>query len=250
MSDQINLDSLKDKLAKLLAKAEGTTNEHEAEAFMAKVNALLEQHQIGLHEIRAHGARVVDPMGRQRGENNIPSSLAWYKLVSYVVAEYYGAKILTYKYKAGKVPYIIIGPESSRITTEMMLPFIISQVRQVARKYMREVNEKAVAFWGDVATAKACDDYLTEVKAQTHVGLALRSRIWKLIEANKVHRRELESKALVPVDGIQAYLDEHFPKTKTARASTGHTTHAAIKAAEGISLHTQTTTDKRHMIEG
>lgn len=236
----IELEALKDKIAKLLAKAEGTDNPAEAEAFMAKVNDLLEQHQIGMHEVRGRTAQPNDPMGAQWGDGTIPNSLAWYRITCTAICRYYGCEFVFYKHNgsSSKLRYQVVGPLSSRTTALLMMPFIISQVRQASRKYMREQNEAAGY------------KYLTEVKAQTHVGLALKDRIYRLIAANKVRRADLESKALVPVDTLKQFMDEHFGDLKTARQSTGQTTYEAIAAAAKISLHTQTEHSKARMLEG
>lgn len=234
---QEHLEKLKTKIAKMLALAESeakTGNEEAAARYMEMISELLEKHQIGLHEIRRHSERIIDPLGHEKGTNHIPSSLAWFRLASVAIAKYYGCRFIFTADKK-QVHYTLVGAESSRVTTELMIPFIISQVRQTSRKYLREMLAQGYT-------------NLTEVKAQTHVGLALIDRIWALIRANDMHRLDLVGKGLIPVDETNQYVENVWGDLKSGKRSTGRTTGLAREHAEKISLHVQMTTDRRRMI--
>lgn len=227
------LEKLKDKIAKLLAKAEGTKNEAEAAAFMAKVNELLELHQIEMHEIRGRFGREADPFGHEDGTANIYTSAVWYRGVAVALSKYYGCEFVYVK-KGPFIKYTLVGRQSSRVTTELMLPFIITQVALVARKYMAE--QQALGY------------RIHERAAAGHIGAALQDRIWRLINANKMHRSDLESKALVPVDNAEEYMSNVWGRLGKGTSTNRPTTAAAREHAETISLHVQTTQSKKAMI--
>lgn len=231
--DNNGFEALKDKIAKLLAKAEGTSNAAEAEAFMAKVNELLERHQIAMHEVRGRTGRESDPMGKEKGAANIYTSAVWYRGVASALAKYYGCEFI-YWNKGVVVNYELAGRKSSRVTTELMLPFILTQVNLVARKYVQEQRAKGIKIHERAATG--------------HIGQALTQRIWRLIKGNQAHRTELESRALVPIDNLEEYVQQEYGKLRQGSSTWRATTADAKKHAETISLHAQTTHDRRKMV--
>lgn len=216
-------DKIKAKIAALLAKAEGTDNPFEAETFMAKVNELLEEHQIEMHEVRKEMGRDDDPMGKDRGDTNIYASILWARQVAGILASYYGCKFIYWR-KRNHFIYDIIGRESARTTFELMLPFIISQVKlQAKRLWLTNGDEQSLSVW------------------EREVGQALYSRINQLYWANKPRREELESKALVPVDDVQAYADSIYSDVKIKKAPKLKYGYEAQEAAKRVSLHVQAT---------
>ena len=211
------------KIAALLAKAEGTDNPFEADSFMAKVNELLEEHQIEMFEIRAMAGKDNDPIGKEKGGTNLYASIKWARDVAGALARYYGCRMIHWK-RGNHFVYEISGRESARTTFELMLPFVISQVKVQARRLNeRHVGYQSLSVW------------------EREVGQALFSRIWDLIPAAENHRAELSSKALVPVDDLQAFMDEQYPNLKKAKALKLSYTHQAKEAAEKVSLHHQAT---------
>lgn len=217
----MNLDSIKTRIAKLLAKAEGTNNPMEADAFMAKVNELLEEHQIELHEIRAHSGRDTDPMGKQDGETNLYASMKWARDVAGSLARYYGCRFIFWR-RGNHFAYQILGRESARTTFELMLPFVISQVRvQASKLHLAQGGSKSI--W------------------EREVGQALYMRIWEMVAAANQRREELASKALVPVDDVEAYMEGQFPGLRKGKALRLNYGAAARDAAGRVSLHVQAT---------
>jgi len=215
-------DSIKTKIAALLAKAEGTDNQFEAEAFMAKVNELLEKHQIDMHEIRAKMGANADPLGKGAGETNLYASMAWSKDVAVALARYYGCRTVWWK-RGNHMNYEVFGRESARITFELMLPFVISQVKQQGRRLWLEHGVKSQSVWS------------------REVGQALVIRIWALIPKAEERRADLGKNALVPVDDVQALVDATYSNLKSARAKTMKYTSAAREAAEKVSINQQAT---------
>lgn len=215
---------IKDKISKLLAKAEKTDNIHEAGAFMAAVNNLLEQHQIEMHELKLDN----DPMGHQDGEFNVYASMMWARMTIHSIARYYGARVVWKQKRRNHLPYTVYGKESARMTAELMIPYIVSQVRQQAKVYMEEQGRT----WSGRK--------LTASIAQREVGTALSSRIEKMLHVVEERRHELEANALVPVNDVQTYIDNVNPGTRKLGGGKSYS-RTANDFAEKISLSHQAT---------
>lgn len=225
-------ESIKSKIAALLAKAEGTDNEFEAATFMAKVNELLEKHQIDMHEIRSHSAREEDPMGRERGETNIYASMLWARNLAGAVARYYGCQFVYWK-KRNHFTYDIVGRESARTTFELMLPFIITQIKLQAKRIDSGSFNK-----------------VSRSVLERQVGQATEVRVWKLVGAAEQRRAEITGKGLVPVDDLAAAMDAFYPDVKKAKQKKPYRySREAHDAAQRVSLHHQATGRHTKLIE-
>lgn len=222
-------ESIKNKIAALLAKAESTNNEFEAAAFMTKVNELLEKHQIEMYEIRKAGEDK-DPLGTETGMTNIYASIQWAQNVASSLAKYYGCRTVWWKV-GNHFEYQVIGRESARTTFELMLPFVISQVKQEAKKLLGQYGRSA-SIW------------------QREVGQALWVRIHHMVKAAEERREELASNALIPVDAIDAYMAEQFGELKKGKSRKISFTNVAKEAAGKVSLHHQATGKHTKLLEG
>lgn len=225
-------DSIKAKIAALLAKAEGTDNEFEAATFMAKVNELLEKHQIEMHEVRqAQGDQ--DPMGKQKGETNIYASMLWARDLAGMLARYYGCRLVYWR-RGNHFSYEIVGRESERTTFELMLPFIITQVRLQAK----QIN---VGSYGAA----------TKSVLEREVGQALTVRIARMVKDAESRRVELVGKGLIPVSDLDAAMAEFYPSVRVAKNKPLKFSRNAWEAAHKVSLHHQTTgTGATKLVEG
>lgn len=223
-------DKIKAKIAALLAKAEGTDNPFEAESFMAKVNELLEEHQIEMHEVRSTTGQVNDPMGHEAGETNLYASMSWARDIAGTLAKYYGCRFVYYKL-GNHFKYTIIGRESARTTFELMLPFIISQVKQQGRRCWLQHGGQSESVW------------------VREVGQALWVRVGALLPKAEERRAELSANALVPVDDTQSYLDDLFPNVKKGKEKSVSYGWEAKKAAERVSLHHQATGTRTKLLK-
>jgi hypothetical protein len=228
-------ESIKARIAKLLAKAEKTTNEFEAAAFMAKVNELLEQHQIEIWEVR--DAADVDPMGVTLGEAGIYASMAWGKHLLFKVAKFYHCEAVVYGYGAkSRRIYKLAGRESCRMTTELMLPFIISQIRQAARKMTKSYADDGLE--------------MTVSKAERYIADALIDRIAGLIHARTTanpQANDFGGRAMVLIDEATAYVAEHM-NAKPSKSRKLTTTAEAMELAGKISLNHQATGTKTKLL--
>lgn len=220
-------DKIKSKIAALLAKAESTDNAFEAETFMAKVNELLEKHQLEVHEIRGANVKSIDPIGWTAGETNIYASMLWARGVAPALARYYGCRLL-YGKRGNHIHYRVAGPESARITFELMLPFVISQVRVQAKVIARRYGKSS---------------------AERQVGQALEVRIWKMVPKAEERRSELSKNALIVLDDVDAFVESQV-KVKTAKNRTVDFGAAAEEAAAKISINVQATGKHTKLLGG
>lgn len=210
-------DKIKDKLRALLAKAEGTDNEFEAETFMAKVNELLEKHQIEMHELKVDD----DPMGITRGDQKLSKSQSWTKGLVIWIARLYGADVV-YWTSGNAIRYEIVGRESVRVTTELMLPFVLTQVRREGRKLAKKYGESDAVHMREVA-------------------YALTIRLQRMCVAARKHRDEMIGKGLIPVSDIDALKAEKYPQLKTKDHKVGNYGLDAAKSAQSINVQVQAT---------
>lgn len=220
-------EKIKSKIAALLAKAESTDNAFEAETFMAKVNELLEKHQLEVNEIRGANIKSTDPMGWTKGETNIYASMLWARNVGCALARYYGCRMLYGKH-GNHIHYRVAGPESARITFELMLPFVISQVR---------VQAKTVAL------------RFGKSSAERQVGQALEVRIWKMVPKAEERRSELSANALIVLDDVDTFVESQV-KVKMAKERSVSFGAAAEEAAAKISINVQATGKHTKLLGG
>lgn len=223
MSD--DLSKIKSKISKLLAMAHGTSNDNEAMAFMAKAEALLDEYQLSIYEC----GDVGDPMGKtDRFETGNGSTPTWRKHLLHALARYYGCDLIRMwpRDTPGKFDLNIVGRESSRITVQLMFPFVIEQIRAEGRKLAKRTGNTVDREVRSIAT---------EVSA----------RIWKLLREAKRQGQDanvnakLDSRALVVVEEMKAYIADVYGSLKISAARAKTTTHGARDAAAGISINRQ-----------
>jgi hypothetical protein len=214
-------DKIKKQIAALLAKAEGTDNEFEAATFMAKVNELLEKYQIEMHEVRQAGEDN-DPLGREEGTTNLYASMGWARDVAGSLARYYGARMI-FRKVGNHYRYTVLGRESARMTFELMLPFVISQVRIEAKRLLERRNEGTRSTW------------------ERQIGHALWVRIHALLPKAEERRAELTANALVPISDVDALVEQEFSNLKKGKDRKIKFSGDAVDAANKVSLHHQAT---------
>lgn len=210
-------DGIKAKIAALLAKAEGTDNAHEAEAFMSKAMDMLDKYQLARWELGVAG----DEMGQTAVWKTNLNPVTWRKYLIQAVAAYYGATSLMVRDGKGMLDFKICGRESARITTEAMLPFLIDQVKAAGAKLAET------------------DPTMNAKRHTRRVAHALTIRLSKLTaERNEAKKGKAQERALVLVDELESYMQSL--NTKTAKGGKIGTTGSARDAADKISLAKQT----------
>lgn len=219
-----------DRITKMIELAESTTHPAEAETFMAKVQALLEQHGMSMLELGTLSSD--DPVGCSKDVgtyNNMESS---YRDVAFEVAEYYGCEATVGKRYVSKPNtkkgYVfhnavtVYGRESARITFTLMWPYIKKSISRAARELSKQNGELIAKNMRWVA------DALTHRVA--YINLQKKKDNQKL----KVNTTGVN--ALVPVDLIKQAMPDDL---KTVRERNWETTSGARKAAGDINLDAQ-----------
>lgn len=231
-----NLDDIKRKIAALLAKAKGTDNEAEAEIFMAKVEELLTKYQIDILEVNG-GMDANDPIMDHEGVTFAASGHVWRGRLYRAVGMYYGCESIrcsTYiKDKNGRwIPAYnqrLVGRQSAIMTTDLMYPWIVEQVRAAAKKVAPQTG-------------------MSEQGQAKRIAAALIVRLLYLASRSKAAESvgaAAAKNALITVDAVRVMYDRLHPDSKPiTKGRPGLTDELSREAAEGISLHRQTGADK------
>lgn len=233
--------TIKERIAKLLAKAEhANTSDIERDTFMRKVNELLEEYQLEIWEVRDAGQ---DPLGHGEGEAGLFQSMPWSRELAWAVAKYYYVKVVfTGEVRKSRKIYDVIGRESCRMTFELMLPFVVSQIRQQARKMVTTYEERGAV--------------ISKTKAERYVANALIVRIRNLVNerGEQVKKVQLDTandftgRALVLVDEAEALMGDLWPAAKAAPARSLASTALAKELAGKVSLNHQATGNKTKLL--
>lgn len=210
------MSDIAEKIRKLLAKADSSTHPEEADAFMVKAHTLMREHGLHLQDIGKLGE---DPVGIDKDGLRTSSSYPWLTRVASALAALYGCKFVYFKVR-NEIKYDIVGRESARGTFQLMMPFVERQIKALAREAFNEGH------------------YNSRMQAVSRVGNATALRIWAMVrQAPKAEGTGVN--ALVPVDIIQAAMDEAYPKVKKARAVALTVDHVAKNKASRVSVNVQ-----------
>lgn len=221
-------NKIKSKIAALLAKAQGTDNEHEAEAFLAKVNELLDQHQLDMGDI----VDADDPVKHHKGLQGTPSHPSWQRHLYRDLGKLYGCQsvfVSDYEERNGKwrdtFRQELVGRESAIITTEMMYPWVKAECNRLGRGLAKQSGQ-------------------TPAYETRRVANALVTRIRTLIVANQTKNDAPKTKtarnSLVTLDRVQQVMAQVYGETQKAARRGTRTNANAREAAAGIGLHRQT----------
>jgi len=191
MSDT-NRKKIADLITKLLAKAnDKATTDQEADAFLAKVDELMQLHQIALHELGAEK----DPMDREMNPDfKVYVSMPWVRQLIPATCRYYGGEAIWTNFdpkEKSVIRFWVAGRESVRATIFAMLPYLVAQVRRQARDMSVEVGE-------------------SKSKCERSIGVMLANRLIRLRrerEANQTVEQAQVRNALVPVAELKSFID-------------------------------------------
>jgi len=139
------------KIAAILAKANGTDNEHEADTFFAKAKEMMEAHGLTESDLET------DKLDSYKGEFSVSAEKAWMKGLVNAIARYFECNPVWHR-EWKTLAFQLVGRDSNRITAEMMFPYIMGEVRKQAA-------------WLAMETGKSVGS------AERAVGLALKVRL-------------------------------------------------------------------------
>lgn len=208
-----NVDKIKDQISKLLAKANGTDNNAEAAAFMAKVEDLLEKHQLEMGDIVK-----TDAIDRTVIFVAPKTPRPWQTHVPFAIARYFGCQMFTVPQRQATL-CVAVGRESTRVTTELMMGFILEQLREQAAAYRKET-------------------FFSSRKSMDDVCAAFIFRINTLIHARHTVAEAHGSKerALVLIDEADAWLKANEANLQKGKAVKLETTMEAKEFADRVKL--------------
>tara|TARA_B100000678_G_scaffold287994_2_gene295587 strand:+ start:2227 stop:2931 length:705 start_codon:yes stop_codon:yes gene_type:complete len=133
-------ESILERVRKLMAKAKGTTNEHEATIFAAKAAELLAKHNLDEAMVREHEAKGEQgPIGSHDYNGRIPDR--WRELIAMGCAKLYFSK-LTVNTAGGKRVYTFHGREHNAKVAMLMMEYLIATVKRMAREYSPTKREQ------------------------------------------------------------------------------------------------------------
>ena len=231
------LQKIKQRIMALLAKANGTDNEHEAEAFLGKANDLLQQYQLDIGDLVAGN----DPILNHPGLHAAHSGHAWRWKLYHAVGAMYGCKSIMENgllrdedgkvvSKNGKVvdayTLRLVGRESAIITVDLMYPWIVSQVRAAAKQLAPLTG-------------------MSEQGQAKRVAAALINRIWGLVNAEKAQNARqpqtaVARNALMTLDAVEAKFQELAAGLESKKVKPSKSDALSRRAAQDIGLHRQT----------
>lgn len=201
------IEALKEKIAKLLAKADGTDNPHEAAAFLQKAYELRVAHDLSEEDVLAPEFESIEG-----GDFKFGSSAALKHELHAKVAEYFGCLPVRQVWrhsnggKTGRHSYGIHGTKSALAAVEVMFPYVW---KDVLRRAGEETKEDYAEGHPNFRNAKR--------KWIAGIARALILRIDELV-AQREHRVEGDpgastSRALVvTANALKQYVGEKYGK--------------------------------------
>lgn len=210
-------------IAKLLAKAKGTNNEHEAALFAAKAAELLARHNLTEAQIAARESRDSDPVTEQRmGRKSVAK---WRQTIAGGVAKLYFCKLLLY---GSQVEFV--GKAHNVEVAISMCDWLCSVVVRMAREYtddrigMEDFKRGAAIrlYWRLDELYKA-QNPPAPTPAQTGTGLPA------------LYRNEAQA--------VESYIEDRYGQLRSRRSKglqiRGGAGAAGYDRAGGINLNTQ-----------
>ena len=229
------MSKIAEKIKKLIAHADGTSNQLEAEAFMSKVHDLLQAHGMTMLDLGTLGE---DAVGVDVDAISTSATYCWMNSIASALGEYYGCKLVMMKGYKNDVLWTIAGRESARVTFTLMLPYVQRQVQALGLEAYR------------------AGVYNSRLKSVSRIGNAVAFRIWAMnreaAAATEAARKAAQAdgrstaayattgvNALVPVDIIEAAIAAKFPNLRKGRATKLTTDNYARDAAKKVNLNSQ-----------
>lgn len=164
------------KIRLLMAKAQGTNNEHEAAAFAAKVQDLLLEHGLAVSDIgtadpHAPRERVGEHATPGDGKNFLKSPAR--KALLFAVCKFYMCQYLRW----GSHRVVIVGKKSNAEVAASMMQYLLDQTVSLSNRYGRDhgLTTAAVTDFRRGCMLRLCDRldklrYERELAAKTPTG--------------------------------------------------------------------------------
>lgn len=249
MTDQQTHDRILDKLTKIKAHMESAKaigSQHEAEAFAAVMQRLMDLHQISMTDLEVEAYEQEEPVQTWRidyakhGVKLGTRRNLWKEDLAGIIAYAHHCRILVHP-QSDRIS--LVGRKSDCEVAEYMIVTL-----------QRLVHKMALAEWWKEWRKMVNKDGYTNTQARQYLlGFRVayvRSFSTRLSQRYREERTSMEtstSTALVRLSRADAavadYMDVHFKKAKTASALTGYRSSHALgyqrgrEAADRINLH-------------
>ena len=216
----MSMEDIARKIAAIISKADSTTHPEEAAAFMAKAHRMLEQHGIDLMDLGR--LNEGDPVGVDLEAGKVARSYPWALPLMHQLGRYYGVQTVYTQIYGSDTVIACAGRLSARTTFQLMWPYVLRQVQNLARIAYNEGH------------------YKNRMKAAAAVADAMTYRLAGLVRERQPARGSVATQnALVPVDEIKHAMEEAFPNLRKSRARKLTADRRAHELAGQISLDSQ-----------
>lgn len=128
--NEIN-EKIIETIKKLLARAEGNSNEHESKVCILKAQKLMAQNNISMSQVEDRSS-IDDIIQGDVGEASRTSW--WEKQLSVIIAKNFKVYVYIKKYY-GKTQIVFLGRETDVNIAKMSFEFIEKAIRRLSRKY-------------------------------------------------------------------------------------------------------------------
>lgn len=221
---QVARETIAEKIAKVLAKANGTSNEAEAATFLAKAEAMMTEHQLSFADLAELDKE--DPTRPELSALTYWKSENWVGSLANALAGYYGLSAI--RMTTGNQHHIaVVGRESAIETFKAMAPYLKKEVHRLSREQAKTSTE-------------------TPSVISCAIGRALAIRLATLTaEAKAASEARVASGGmeLVPHDAIAAIIERDFGTLKEGKSRRTRISAAAREAANSINLSGQIQAD-------
>lgn len=155
----VKQEKLIDKIRKLIAHAESTNTQAEADAFMAKANKLLLEHNLSMSQVetsedKANGGVTEDKKAVNFGENKSEGNKWETLLMGVLCAHNMCDSIIHSRNKIPGGSMSIIGSEGNIETVKYLFEVAKEMIRRISKEAYRSYREETLAAWEDEATEK------------------------------------------------------------------------------------------------
>lgn len=219
------MSSVAEKIIKIIAKADNTTNSTEADAFMARAHKMMREHGLTLLDL---GRLDEDPVNVHCNAVTTDAAQTWARVLGTALSHYYGCNFV-WDRVGNRIIYDVAGRESAIVTFTLMFPFVCKQVRLIGNKAWRSGK------------------FETQGKAHKAIAHELTKRVMQLVPEQKKYEGTGVN-ALVPVDLIEQALLELGPLQESKEVVLEENVIAAELAKE-VNIEVQVgTADESHQI--
>jgi len=205
------MQSVLEKVKKLIALAGNNPNQEEAESAMMRAQQLLAKHGLSMAQAEA-SAGVKQEATEKQGTVHSKAATWWQKLIADVIARNFRCRIYLNMFRGGHTYLIFVGlPVDVEVASDIY-DLAVGTAKREADKYLRLAKDKALV-WNRSISVATRNDYI-------------RGWVGGLRES---FRENVESNALVVV--VPEEVNDHMQQKKLRQVPNSRTTTAGSEEA-------------------